>query len=146
LRPEATTASALFSALRRLLEVLASQRPLLVVIEDLHCAEQTFLDLVDRLARETGGRIFLLCVARPDLIERRPELGGRKVLWLGPLLSSDVESLVVERAGALDPETLRRIVELSQGNPLFAEQLLAAVADDDADEVPISLRGLLTMR
>ena len=146
LRPEPATASALFSAMRRLLEVLASQRPLLVVIEDLHWAEQTLLDLVDRLAREAGGRIFLLCLARPELIEQRTELGGRDVLRLGPLSSSDVESLVVERAGAIDPETLRRIVELSQGNPLFAEQLLAAVEDDDADKVPISLRGLLTMR
>src|SRR5439155_21402149 len=51
-----------------------------------------------------------------------------------------------ERAGAVDREALRRIVQLSQGNPLFAEQLLAAAEDDDRDEVPISLRGLLTMR
>src|SRR5204862_7476964 len=54
-------------------------------------------------------------------------------------------SLVVERAGSIAADTRRQIVEASQGNPLFAEQLLAAL-DDNPDMVPGSLRGLLTMR
>jgi DNA-binding SARP family transcriptional activator len=145
LRPEPATAADLFSALRRLFEVLASQKPLLTVIDDLHWADPTLLDLVDRLSRETAGQILLLCLARPDVRERRPEFGGPDVLRLGPLSSSDVESLVVERAVTIDAQSLGRIVELSQGNALFAEQLLAAV-EDDADAVPLSLRGLLTMR
>jgi len=146
LRAEPDSADALFSAMRRLFEALASERPLSVVLDDLHWAEPTFLDLVDYLAREATGRIFLLCLARPDLIERRPEWERQDGLQLGPLSSADLESVIVERAGSIASDALRRIVEVSQGNPLFAEQLLAALDDDGADAVPGSLRGLLTMR
>ena len=146
LRAEPASAVALFPAMRRLFEALASERPLIVVFEDLHWAEPTFLDLVDHLARGATGRIFLLCLARPDLLERRPEWERQDELQLGPLSSSDLESLIVERAGSIAPDPLRRLVEVSQGNPLFAEQLLAALDDDTTDAVPGSIRGLLTMR
>ena len=87
-----------------------------------------------------------MCLARPDLLERRPEWERQDELQLGPLSSSDLESLIVERAGSIAPDPLRRLVEVSQGNPLFAEQLLAALDDDTTDAVPGSIRGLLTMR
>jgi predicted ATPase len=149
LRAEPASVAALFPAMRRLFEVLAADRPLIVVFEDLHWAEPAFLDLVDHVAREATGRIFLFCLARPDLIERRPDWDGRETLELGPLPSGDLESLIVERAGSIASDALRRVIEVSQGNPLFAEQLLAATDDDTTDAtdtVPGSLRGLLTMR
>jgi predicted ATPase len=130
----------------RLFEALAAERPLIVVFEDLHWAEAAFLDLVDHVAREATGRIFLLCLARPDVIERRPQWKPGDGLQLGPLSATDLESLIAERAGSIAPEVLRRIVQNSQGNPLFAEQLLAALDDDSTDPLPGSLRGLLTMR
>jgi len=145
LQAELVSASSLFSAMRRLFEVIARERPLIIVFEDLHWAEPTFLDLIDLLEREAAGRMLLLCIARPDLLEHRPEWERLNTLPLGPLSSEDLESLVVERAGSLAADTRRQIVEASQGNPLFAEQLLAA-HDDDAGMVPGSLRGLLTMR
>jgi DNA-binding SARP family transcriptional activator len=145
LQAEPVSASALFPAMRRLFEVVASERPLIIVFEDLHWAEPTFLDLIDLLEREAAGRILLLCIARPDLLENRPEWERLDTLPLGALSSGDLESLVVERAGSIAADTRRQIVEASQGNPLFAEQLLAAL-DDDAEMVPGSLRGLLTMR
>ncbi|TMG07827.1 MAG: hypothetical protein E6I00_17400, partial [Chloroflexi bacterium] len=145
-RAEPVSAVALFSAMRRLFEALAYERPLIVVFEDLHWAEPTFLDLIDHLARDATGRIFLLCLARPDLIERRPQWERQDSLQVGPLSSRDLESLIAERAGSIAPDPLRRIVEISQGNPLFAEQLLAALDDDLTEAVPGSLRGLLTMR
>jgi class 3 adenylate cyclase len=146
LRAESVSAPALFPAMRRLFETLASERPLVVIFDDLHWAEPTFLELIDHLERGATGRILLLCLARPDLIEGRPELERQDTVQLGPLSSGDLESLVVERAGPAGPDTLRQIVEASHGNPLFAEQLLAALDDDTADMVPGSLRGLLTMR
>jgi len=88
----------------------------------------------------------MLCLARPDLIERRPQWERQDTLQLGPLSSEDLERLVAERAGSTTSATLHQIVEASHGNPLFAEQLLAALDDDTADMVPGSLRGLLTMR
>ena len=136
----------LIPAFRRLLETLASERSLIVVLEDLHWAETTLLDLIDHLTREATGRIFLVCVARPELIERRPQWASNDALHLEPLCVADLESLVIDRAGSIDPGTLHRIIELSKGNPLFAEQLLAALDEGDVDAVPPSLRGLLAMR
>ena len=72
LRAEPAAVADLFPAVRRLFEALASHRPLIVVLEDLHWAEPTFLDLIDFLAREATQRILLLCLARPDLVEGRP--------------------------------------------------------------------------
>ena len=145
LQAEPASASVLSPAIRRLFEVIADERPLIVVFEDLHWAEPTFLDLIDLLEREAACRMFLLCIARPDLLEYRPEWKRLDTLQLRPLSSGDLEGLVVERAGSMTSEIRRQIVKASQGNPLFAEQLLAAL-DDDADVVPGSLRGLLTMR
>jgi len=145
LQAEPISASALFPAMRRLFEVIARDRPLIVVLEDLHWAEPTFLDLIDLLEHEAAGRMLLLCIARPDLLEHRPEWEGLDTMLLGPLSSGDLESLLVERAGSIAADTRRQIVEAAQGNPLFAEQLLAAL-DDDADIVPGSLRGLLMTR
>jgi len=146
LQAEPVSAAALFPAMRRLFETLASERSLVLVFEDLHWAESTFLDLIDHLEREANGRILLLCLARPDLIERRPAWDRQETLQLGPLSSGDLESLVVQRAGPIGPDAVRQIVEASHGNPLFAEQLVAARDDETYGMIPSSLRGLLTMR
>jgi predicted ATPase len=146
MRAEPESVAILFPAVRRLFEALASHRPLIVVLEDLHWAEPTFLDLVDYLARETTERILLLCLARPDLVERRPEWDSTDVVELEPLSTGDVESLVVHRAGSIGLDVVRRIVGTSEGNPLFAEQLLVALDDGTVGPVPASLGGLLTMR
>ena len=151
LTPQLGRADELFAAVRRLFETLAARQSLVVVFEDLHWAEPTFLDLVEYLGRRARGRVFLLCLARPELIEERPDWGltapAVDTLLLEPLSVADIQELVVDRGGAtLQPETLRRIVETARGNPLFAEQLLAAFNDDSVDLVPASLQGLLAMR
>ncbi|MDQ3932710.1 MAG: AAA family ATPase [Actinomycetota bacterium] len=146
LRAEPRNAAALFPALRGLFERLATGRPLIVVLEDLHWAEPTFLDLIDYLAREGAQRIFLLCLGRLELMERRPEWDSNDVLHLEGLSPTDLENLVLDRAASIAPDALRRIVAVSQGNPLFAEQLLAAHEDGTGDVVPASLLGVLNMR
>src|SRR5207247_719466 len=80
---------ALLPALRSLFETLASNRPIVVAFEDMHWAEPACLDLCDGLACETAGRVMLLCIARPDLIERRPEWEGQEAVLLDPLTSDD---------------------------------------------------------
>ncbi|HJP65576.1 MAG TPA: BTAD domain-containing putative transcriptional regulator [Actinomycetota bacterium] len=145
-RAEPENVAVLFRVVRRLFDALASRRPLIVVLEDLHWAEPAFLDLVDHLTREATQPILLLCLARPDLLERRPEWGSTDVVELEPLSTADLESLVVDRAGSVEPEGLRRIVEIAEGNPLFAEQLLVALDEGPLGAVPASLGGLLTMR
>jgi DNA-binding SARP family transcriptional activator len=146
LRAEAENVAVLFPAVRRLLTALAAHRPLILVLEDLHWAEPAFLDLVDDLVRKTSERILVLCLARPDLLENRPEWDSSEAVELEPLATDDVESLVTHRAGSLGPDSVRRIVETSEGNPLYAEQLLVALDDGPIEAVPASLRGLLTMR
>lgn len=97
-------------------------------------------------AGETTEPILLLCLARPDLVERRPDWDSTDVVELEPLSTADVESLAVRRAGSIGPDVVRRIVEISEGNPLFAEQVLVALDDGPVGPVPASLGGLLTMR
>jgi DNA-binding SARP family transcriptional activator len=145
-RAEPNTVGVLFPALRRLLTALGARRPLVVVLEDLNWAEPTFLDLVDYIAREATQPILLLCLARPDLIERRLDWTSTDVIELEPLSTIDVERLVAHRTTRIEPDAMRRIVEMSDGNPLFAEQLLVALDEGSLVGVPGSLAGLLTMR
>jgi DNA-binding SARP family transcriptional activator len=146
LRAEPESVATLFPAVCRLFEALGSHRPLIVVVEDLHWAEPTFFDLMDYLAREAAQRILLVCLARPELAERRPEWESTDVVELEPLATTDIESLVVDRAESIGSDGARRIVEMSEGNPLFAEQMLVALDDGPVGAIPASLGGLLTMR
>jgi predicted ATPase len=66
-----------FWAVRKLLEALSNHRPLVVVFDDIHWAEPTFLDLVEHLADlSRDAPILLICVARPELLDLRPGWGG----------------------------------------------------------------------
>jgi DNA-binding SARP family transcriptional activator len=145
-RAEPTTVEVLFPALRRLFTALGAHRPLVAVLEDLHWAEPTFLDLVDFLAVEATQPILVVCLARPDLLERRPGWSSTDIVELEPLSRVDLERLVVHRTTRIEPDAMGRIVELSDGNPLFAEQLVVALNEGSLVGVPGSLAGLLTMR
>lgn len=146
LRSPPATANELEPPMRRLLEVIARDHPLILTVEDLHWADPNFIELVDRLVREVTGPVLLLCLARPELLE--DEIGSitGKVVRLEPLESSELAQLVIDRGGPVNQASLQRIVNLSQGNPLFAEQLLAAADDGNVDVIPASLVGLLSMR
>ncbi|MGH2704236.1 MAG: BTAD domain-containing putative transcriptional regulator [Actinomycetota bacterium] len=146
LTPQPGRPDQLFRAVRRLFEILAAERPLVAVFEDVHWAESTFLDLIEHITGRAQGPIFVLCLARPELIEARPAWSD-EALTLEPLEAGDIEQLVVDRADTMTgAETLGRIVEAAQGNPLFAEQLLAAVGEDGLGTIPASLQSLLATR
>ena len=136
-----------FWAVRRLLERAAERRPLLVAFEDLHWAEPTMLDLVEYIAAFAKAPIVLLCIARPELLESRPGLAAVN-LQLEQL--SDVQTAeLVEALGVDDADLRRRITSTSEGNPLFAEQLTAMLADanpGDAIDLPASIHALLAAR
>ena len=135
-----------FWAVRRLLEVAAAERPLVVVLEDLHWAEPTLLDLVEYLAVFSSGHpILLVCAARPELLETRPSWGapGHPVIALDPLPEDHARRLVAV-AGELAPGAAERIVETAEGNPLFLEQLVAVGATPG--ELPSSIQAVLAAR
>jgi DNA-binding SARP family transcriptional activator/tetratricopeptide (TPR) repeat protein len=146
LAPHPDRPDELFPAARRLFEFLATDRPLIAVFEDVHWAESTFLDLLEYIPERGRGPIFLLCLARPELLEVRPAWRDG-ALTLEPLEFDDIDRLIADRATRMPPsEMLERIVQAAQGNPLFAEQLLAAFEDHDVETIPSSLRSLLAMR
>ncbi len=137
---------------RKLLEQEAQEQPLVVVFDDLHWAEETLLDLVEHVADlSRGAPILLLCMARPELLERRPSWGGGKwnatSVLLEPLDAAEAERLLAELGDA--PEELHdRIVQVAEGNPLFLEEMLALVGDsgDGEVEVPPTIQALLAAR
>ena len=147
-----------FRAVRLLLEVLASVRPVILVLDDLHWAESTLLDLVDHVtdwSREAP--ILLLCIARPDLLDARPGWGGGKhnstTILLEPLSDTEANALIDNLlAGGDLIESLReRIAAAAEGNPLFVEQMLALIAQGEGGDngdvaVPPTIQALLATR
>ncbi len=143
-------------AVRSLLERLARDRPVVAVFDDLHWAEPAFLDLLEYLAGFASGRILLLALARPDLLENRGTWAvprqNAQLLALTPLANENVDALVDQLAGGAElTESKRsRILEAAEGNPLFVEQMLALEVEVEGagDEVgvPETIQALLAAR
>jgi class 3 adenylate cyclase/tetratricopeptide (TPR) repeat protein len=140
-------------ASRKLFEALARSRPLVVVLDDVHWAEPTFLDLVEYVAAfSRGAPILLLCLTRPDLLETRPswtnQRGDATVLTLDPLSQEEASSLAEDLAPGLSHDERRRALDTAEGNPLFVEHLLAFFVETgtDAAGIPPSLDALLAAR
>jgi len=142
-----------FWAVRRFLEALARERPLVLVLDDIHWAEPPLLDLVEYLGEWTKGPVLVLCAARHELVESRPAWGGPTstafVVELEALAAHEMNELVLDLAeGGFDPDVAERIVEQAGGNPLFAEQLVALVreAPDLVGDTPVTVEALLASR
>jgi tetratricopeptide (TPR) repeat protein len=122
-------------AVRRLLEAIAADRPLTVVIEDVHWAEPAMLELIEHVTDRSRAPILLLCTARPELVERSPGWSeGRRnasTLALGPLSEADSEELVANLLDRIElPSAARqRILEAAEGNPLFVEHMVAMLVE-----------------
>lgn len=152
LEDEEAAGAELFPAVRRFVEAAAAEQPLVVVLDDVHWAQPTFLDLLEYLAQSAHGPVLLLCLARPELLERNPGWARRQgrtaLLRLEPLGPEDSRRLVTERlvGRVLPPETISHVIETAQGNPLFVEQLIAALRDELALTLPPSVEALLAAR
>jgi predicted ATPase/class 3 adenylate cyclase len=126
--------SELFWGIRKVLEALAHERPLVVVIDDIHSAETTFLELLEHVIGSAEGAIVLLCSARHDLLDRRPEWGeqaGARRIVLRPLSEADTETMIDGLLGrtGLATEVRARIARAAEGNPLFVEQMVSMLVD-----------------
>ena len=110
---------------------------MIVLIDDIHWAERTFLDLLSSVATTiTGVPVVLACSARPDLFDAHPEWNEesehRRVLVLTPLSEDESAEVAANLLGTtdLDAAVRTKIVEASEGNPLFVEQMLSMLLDD----------------
>jgi len=127
----------LFWAVREAFEAMARRRPLVLVLDDIHWGEPTFLDLVEHIADWTRhAPILLIAMARVELLEARPLWGtGRRratTVRLEALSEAQGEELVDSLLGRADvpPAFRRRVSQAAEGNPLFVEELLAKLIDD----------------
>ncbi len=149
---EAGRPDVLYRAIRSFFESLCLDRPLVAVIEDLHWSQPTFVDLVEYLADSVEGALMLLCLARPEFLDERPQWATgapkRWALTLEPLPPEQVGELVkLELASTSVPyERAQQVVELAGGNPLFVEQMMAALRESDEATIPPSIRALLAAR
>ncbi len=158
----------LFDAWRRFLERMAARYPLVLALEDLHWADAGLLDFVDHLADWATGPILIITLARPELLEVRPGWGGGKrnyaAIFLDPLSATECEAMVEDLLSSDLPESVKRLVaERSEGNPLYAEEIVRMLIDRgvlrateaarwelaqplDEVEVPRSIQALIAAR
>jgi DNA-binding SARP family transcriptional activator len=146
-----------FWAARTLFEALARTRPLVLVLEDLHWAEPTFLDLVEYLSLWVrDAPLLILCLARPELLEDRQSWAAGKVnatsILLEPLSEEESQLLMRRLIGAaeLPEEAVAGIVQVAEGNPLFLEEMLSMLNEKGfvrgAISVPPTIQALLGAR
>ncbi len=145
-----------FAAWRRFLEGIAESAPLVLVFEDIHWADEGLLDFIDHLVEWAADvSMLVVCLARPELLERRPGWGGGKLnsltLALSPLGDADSARLIsslLDRA-VLPAETQRTLLERAGGNPLYAEQYARLFVERGSAEglpLPENVQGIIAAR
>lgn len=158
----------LFEAWRRFLERLAARYPLVLVLDDIHWADDGLLDFIDHVSDWAQGPINIVATARAELFEKRPTWGGGKrnaaSIYLDPLSPAEGEAMLDDLLpGPIQPELRRTIVERSEGNPLYVEEIVRKLIDDGVlratqasqwevarpiagIDLPRSIQGLIAMR
>jgi class 3 adenylate cyclase/tetratricopeptide (TPR) repeat protein len=143
-------------AMRTLLEEMAAQRPLVVVVEDIHWAEPVLLNLLTHVATSAAHvPLLVVCLARPELLDEQPSwvsgAGDRSsITTLEPLLPRQAEELIDRLAARTDlpPEERSRYLSAAEGNPFFLQQMVAmrAEAGAEARAIPPTIQAVLTSR
>ena len=166
--PGAFSREDLFDAWRRFFERMAARYPLVLVFEDIHWADDALLDFTEYLADWAQGPIMVLTLARPELFENRPAWGGGKrnavSTFLDPLSADESSAMLSDLlAGGMTDDLERAVVERSEGNPLFVEEIVRKLIDDGVlratgaatwevakpttdVELPRSIQGLIATR
>jgi class 3 adenylate cyclase/DNA-binding SARP family transcriptional activator len=135
----------------RLLESLASKRPVLLHIDDLQWAEPILLDLLGHIVQASRSLpVLLLCAARPELLESHPDWGSGIVnsttVLLESLGSDECNELLEQRGRDVDPGLRAKLVGISAGNPLFLEEMLTLARETGTAGVPPMVHALLAAR
>ena len=138
---------------RQFCEATARERPLVLVFDDVHWAEPTFLDLVEHVADKGTGPIAVVCLAREEFLEDGPTLlegrANSSAIELDALATDETDALLDGLGGTvLESDQRARIVEAAEGNPLFLEQLLALALEGGlaGGALPETIQALLAAR
>jgi len=140
-------------AVRKLLEAVAGQQPLVVLFEDIHWGEPTFLELIKYLAATIrGAPILIVAIARTDLLDAIPDFAGgldnATRMELQPLSEAETGALIEHLIAddAVPSDLSQRVFSAGGGNPLFVEELVRMLADEPALSVPPTIHALLAAR
>jgi class 3 adenylate cyclase/tetratricopeptide (TPR) repeat protein len=145
-----------FAAWRRFFEAMAERRPLVLVFEDLHWADDGLVDFVDHLAEWSGPLpLLIVCTARPELLEKHPSWGGGKLnattLSLSPLSDDETARLLgsVLPRPLLEADDQSELIGRAGGNPLYAEQYAQMIAEGGSPgdaALPETVQGIIAAR
>jgi class 3 adenylate cyclase/tetratricopeptide (TPR) repeat protein len=141
-------------AWRRLVALLAGERPLVIGIDDAHWADDGLLDLVEEVVfRLDDVPLVVLCTSRPELLERRPDFGraARNVtqIELRPLTAEATDELAVALLPPEDRALAARVARASGGNPFFAEEVVQAIVEGrhgEFDHLPDTVQAAIAAR
>lgn len=139
-----------FAVWRQFLEAAAMHGPLVIVLEDLHWADEALLEFIEHLSQAQGVPLLVLCTARLELLDAHPGWGGgvrnSTTIALEPLSIADTERLLRSLLGRQPaPETIKR----AGGNPLFAHELARMIErapSETAVSIPASLQAVIAAR
>jgi class 3 adenylate cyclase/tetratricopeptide (TPR) repeat protein len=146
---------AFFAAVRACVEGLARERPLVLVWEDIHWADEGMLDLIEHLVQWARAPVLQICLAREELLERRAGWGGVRrdatTVFLEPLGQLHTRELIASLL-AIDETNagvIATVAARAEGNPLFAEEMVRRLAEEEdssAAELPATVQALLAAR
>ncbi len=146
----------LFSAVRTVVEAGGARQPLVFAVEDIHWADEGMLDLIEHLARWSRGPVLILCMARDELLDRRPGWGGGRLnattISLDPLPREQARELVTTLLASSTgegAELAEQVAARSGGNPLFAEEMVNRIVEEgagEAEELPETVHSVLAAR
>ena len=142
-------------AAREWAQLMAQTQPLVLVFEDIHWAEEPLLELIENITDWVREPLLMLCLARPELLDVRPDWGGGRVratsIQLEALSPADSEELIdaLSDGTSVSPETRKLLLEKTEGNPLFLEEVMRSVeecGEAEADGIPDTVQALIGSR
>jgi adenylate cyclase len=146
---------AFFAAVRSCVEGLARERPLVLVWEDIHWADEGMLDLIEHLVQWAHAPVLQICLTREELLERRADWGGVRrdatTIFLEPLGELHTRELISSLLAIDEPSEslVATVAARAEGNPLFAEEMVRRLAEEEgasAAELPATVQALLAAR
>jgi class 3 adenylate cyclase/tetratricopeptide (TPR) repeat protein len=144
-----------FAVVRSCVEGLACDRPLVLVWEDIHWADEGMLDLIEHLVQWVRAPVLQICLARDELLERRVGWGGVRrdstTMFLEPLGESETRELIssLMRIDGINESVVAAVAARAEGNPLFAEEMVRRLSEEQgasAAELPATVQALLAAR